>query len=72
MTTDHNNVCAVIHEPDVVTITMNLDQLLLLEQIMDMVSDDDDPQTPCVDFAAAMHREIYEEVKRNIDMVEAL
>ena len=59
---DYTNICVVIHEPKIITVTLNEDQLLLLEQICDMVSDDDE-DTPCGEFAAALHEEIYSEIE---------
>lgn len=57
-TTDNTNLCCEIHEPEIVTITMTLDQLHLLTTICDVARDDDDEDRPdLIDFADALWEE---------------
>lgn len=63
MTTNYDNVCVVIHEPEFVTVTITEEQLALLQTMCDVVRDDDDDENPCIPFAAALYDEITLEMK---------
>lgn len=68
ITNDNTNVCADIHEPEVVTLTMTIDQLYRMRTIMDIAredecDDDDAERTATAELADAMHREISEAIK---------
>jgi hypothetical protein len=41
MSADTTNVCVVIHEPEIVTITMTIEQLYLMQTIMDVARQDE-------------------------------
>ena len=68
MSTDTDtNVCVVIHEPEIVTITMTIDQLRLMETLMDVARQDecDEKETirmECADLAEAVYQEIRAEL----------
>ena len=62
-TTDNTNLCCEIHEPEIVTVTMRLDQLHLLETICSVIGDDDDEdRRDHADFANALRDEINEAI----------
>jgi hypothetical protein len=62
ITTDHSNVCSIIHDPELVTISMTVKQIELLKIMCDTVRDDDDDSNPCVAFADALYTEIDAEL----------
>lgn len=67
MPTNHNNVCAVFHEPDTVTITINYVQMKMLRTIADIARQDecenDQTREEIADFAQELYKEIGEEMK---------
>jgi len=68
MSTDTDtNVCVVIHEPEIVTITMTIDQLRLMETLMDVARQDecDEEETirvECAELAESVYQEIRAEL----------
>ena len=61
-------VCVVIHEPEVVTLTMTVEQLRIVETIMDIArqdecDDDDTSRKECADLAEGIYQEIGTETK---------
>ena len=67
MSADTTNVCVVVHEPEIVTITMTIEQLHLMQTIMDVARQDecDEDETmrkQCADLAEAIYQEIEEEI----------
>lgn len=75
MNTDTDtNVCVVIHEPEIVTITMTINQLRLMETLMDVVRQDelddvlfdDVERVECAELAEAVYQEIGVAFKKNV------
>ena len=68
MSTDTDtNVCVVIHEPEIVTITMTIHQLRLMETLMDVARQDecDEEETirvECAELAESVYQEIRAEL----------
>lgn len=61
--TDNTNLCCEIHEPEIVTVTMRIDQLHLLQTICDVIrEDDDETRQHFADFAESLYREIDDEI----------
>ena len=69
MSTDNDTyVCVVIHEPEIVTITMTIDQLHLMETLMDVArqAECDEEETirvECAELAEGVYQEIGAEMK---------
>ena len=66
--TDNRNVCVEIHEPELVTITVTMDQLRMIEKIMDVARQDecdesDVMRAECADLAEAVFNEITDAIK---------
>ena len=66
---NHDNVCVVFHEPDLVTISITYAQMKMLETIADIArqdeADDDTVREEIADFAHALYTEIGEEMKQH-------
>ncbi len=67
MSTDTTNVCVVVHEPEIVTITLTIEQLHLMQTIMDVARQDECDEdevirAACADLAEAVYQEIEEEI----------
>lgn len=59
----HLNVCAVIHEEDIATLTMTADQMRMLHTILDIArqdeaDDDDTVRIDTADFAEQTYTEV--------------
>ena len=66
---EHTNICAVIHEPELVTISITFDQMKMLQTIADIARldeiDGDPEREEIADFAEALYVEIGEEIKQH-------
>jgi len=60
MSADMTNVCVVIHEPELVTVTITTQQLEMLRIMCDVIRDDDHMQDIPA-FADALYQEIIAE-----------
>ena len=68
-TTTNDNICAVIHEPDLVTISISYTQMKMLRTMADIArqdeADGDEEREEIADFAEALYTEIGEEMKHH-------
>jgi hypothetical protein len=67
MSADTTNVCVVVHEPEIVTITMTIEQLYLMQTLMDVARQDErdeeeEIRAACADLAEAVYKEISAEI----------
>ena len=67
MSADTTNVCVVVHEPEIVTITMTIEQLYLMQTLMDVARQDEcdeeeEIRAACADLAEAVYQEISAEI----------
>lgn len=67
------NVCVVIHEPEIVTITMTIDQLRLMETLMDVARQDEcDEEETIREECAELAESVYQEIRAEIAHTEAM